>query len=50
MGIEYLVGMGFRVVAVRHPMPYDPDLNKQIVQRFACVDDLKYQNSHHLHL
>ena len=29
---------------VRHPMPYDPDLNKQIVQRFACVDDLKYQN------
>jgi predicted GTPase len=36
--------MGFRVVAVRHPMPYDPDLNKQIVQRFACVDDLKYQN------
>ena len=42
--IEYLVGMGFRVVAVRHPMPYDPDLNKQIVQRFACVDDLKYQN------
>ncbi len=42
--IEYLVGMGFRVVAVRHPMPYDPDLNKQIVQRFATVDDLKYQN------
>jgi predicted GTPase len=42
--IEYLVGMGFKVVAVRHPMPYDPDLNKQIVQRFACVDDLKYQN------
>ncbi len=42
--IEYLVGMGFRVVAVRHPMPYDPDLNKQIIQRFACVDDLKYQN------
>ena len=42
--IEYLVGMGFKVVAVRHPMPYDPDLNKQVVQRFACVDDLKYQN------
>ncbi len=42
--IEYLVGMGFRVVAVRHPMPYDPDLNKQIVQRFAEVADLKYQN------
>ena len=42
--IEYLVGTGFKVAAVRHPMPYDPDLNKQIVQRFACVDDLKYQN------
>ena len=42
--IEYLVAKGLRVVAVRHPMPYDPDLNNQIVQRFATVDDLKYQN------
>lgn len=42
--IEYLVGMGLRVVAVRHPMPYDPDLNKQKVQRFACVEDLKKYN------
>lgn len=42
--IEYLVGMGLRVVAVRHPMPYDANLNNQIVQRFACVDDLKKQN------
>lgn len=42
--IEYLVDMGFRVVAVRHPMPYDPDLNKQKVQRFACVEDLKKHN------
>ncbi|MBO6079878.1 MAG: hypothetical protein J6P54_02820 [Bacteroidales bacterium] len=42
--IEYLVGMGFRVVAVRHPMPYDPDLNKQKVQRFAEVADLKKHN------
>ncbi len=42
--IEYLVGMGFRVVAVRHPMPYDPNLNNQIVQRFAEVADLKKQN------
>ncbi len=42
--IEYLVEMGFRVVAVRHPMPYDPDLNKQKVQRFACVEDLKKHN------
>ena len=42
--IEYLVGMGLRVVAVRHPMPYDPDLNKQKVQRFAEVADLKKHN------
>ncbi|MDR1113232.1 MAG: cyclic 2,3-diphosphoglycerate synthase [Bacteroidales bacterium] len=42
--IEYLVGMGLRVVAVRHPMPYDPDLNKQKVQRFAAVEDLKKHN------
>jgi predicted GTPase len=42
--IEYLVGMGLKVVAVRHPMPYDPDLNKQKVQRFATVDDLKKHN------
>jgi len=42
--IEYLVAMGLRVVAVRHPMPYDPDLNKQRVQRFASVEDLKKHN------
>ena len=42
--IEYLVGMGLRVVAVRHPMPYDQDLNKQKVQRFATVADLKKHN------
>ena len=29
--------MGKKVVAVRHPMPYDPDLNKQAVQRFAKI-------------
>ncbi|HQP03111.1 MAG: hypothetical protein KBB11_08565 [Bacteroidales bacterium] len=42
--IEILVKKGLRVVAVRHPMPYDPDLNKQKVQRFATVDDLKKHN------
>jgi predicted GTPase len=36
--------MGLKVVAVRHPMPYDPDLNKQKVQRFATVADLKKHN------
>jgi len=30
---------GFRVVAVRHPMPYG-DLRKQVVQRFASYEDL----------
>lgn len=34
-----LKGMGKRVVAVRHPMPYG-DLTKQIVQRFADYGDL----------
>jgi predicted GTPase len=42
--IEYLVDMSLKVVAVRHPMPYDPDLNKQRVQRFATVEDLKKHN------
>jgi predicted GTPase len=42
--IEILTGMGVKVVAVRHPMPYDPDLNKQKVQRFATVADLKKHN------
>jgi len=45
--IEYLVAMGLRVVAVRHPMPYDQDLNKQKVQRFACVEDLAKKQLHY---
>jgi predicted GTPase len=36
---KILSGMGKRVVAVRHPMPYG-DLRKQAVQRFATYDDL----------
>lgn len=36
---EILTGMGKRVVAVRHPMPYG-DLTRQIVQRFASAADL----------
>ncbi len=35
--------MGYKVVAVRHPMPYG-DLEKQKVQRFASVADLKKHN------
>jgi predicted GTPase len=34
-----LRGMGYRVAAIRHPMPYG-DLVKQTVQRFASYDDL----------
>ena len=38
--IELLMEFGFKVVAVRHPMPYG-DLASQKVQRFATLDDLK---------
>lgn len=38
--IEWLMAFGLRVVAVRHPMPYG-DLEKQTVQRFAQLSDLK---------
>lgn len=38
--IEELMAKGLKVVAVRHPMPYG-DLEKQKVQRFAKIEDLK---------
>lgn len=38
--IETLMAQGLKVVAIRHPMPYG-DLEKQKVQRFATLDDLK---------
>ena len=38
--IETLMNKGLKVVAVRHPMPYG-DLEKQKVQRYAHLDDLK---------
>ncbi len=35
--------MGYKVVVVRHPMPYG-DLRRQVVQRFASMEDLdKYE-------
>ena len=37
---KILQGMGLRVAAVRHPMPYG-DLEQQKVQRYASLDDLK---------
>jgi predicted GTPase len=36
---DVLSKLGYRVVVVRHPMPYG-DLAKQAVQRFASYDDL----------
>lgn len=36
---DILVGMGKKVVSIRHPMPYG-NLLKQKVQRFATVEDL----------
>jgi predicted GTPase len=37
---KILRDMGYRVAAIRHPMPYG-DLAKQVVQRFAEYDDLE---------
>ena len=36
---ETLIDQGYKVAAIRHPMPYG-DLEKQTVQRFATYDDL----------
>jgi predicted GTPase len=38
--VATLIGLGYRVVSVRHPMPYG-DLARQAVQRFASYDDLE---------
>ncbi len=40
---EILKGMGFKVAAIRHPMPYG-DLVKQRVQKFETIEDLKKHN------
>jgi predicted GTPase len=41
---EILTNKGLRVASIRHPMPYDPDLTTQIVQRFASYEDLDKYN------
>lgn len=41
--ITILMEMGYKVVAVRHPMPYG-EIAKQKVQRFATVEDLDLHN------
>lgn len=38
--IEILIDKGFKVVAIRHPMPYG-DLEAQRVQRYASLEDLE---------
>jgi predicted GTPase len=38
--IEILIEKGFKVVAIRHPMPYG-DLEAQRVQRYARLEDLE---------
>ena len=35
---------GYKVASIRHPMPYDPNLTTQIVQRFASYEDLDRYN------
>ncbi|MDI6917785.1 MAG: cyclic 2,3-diphosphoglycerate synthase [Thermoplasmatales archaeon] len=41
---KILKGKGLRVSSIRHPMPYDPDLTKQVCERFASYDDLDKYN------
>ncbi|MCK5029861.1 MAG: GTPase [Thermoplasmatales archaeon] len=41
---EILRKKGLKVASIRHPMPYDSDLTKQIYQRFANYDDLNKAN------
>jgi predicted GTPase len=41
---EILRKKGLRVASIRHPMPYDPDLTKQVCERFASYNDLDTYN------
>jgi predicted GTPase len=38
--VRILRSKGVKLVAVRHPMPYDPNIASQAVQRFATVEDM----------
>ena len=42
---EMLRKKGYKVASIRHPMPYDKDLNMQRCQRFASYDDLDKYNT-----
>ncbi len=41
---KILKGKGLKVSSIRHPMPYGPDLTKQVCERFASYDDLDRYN------
>lgn len=40
--LKILKEKGYRLAAIRHPMPYDPNLKSQEVQKFSSYDDLDY--------
>ena len=42
---DILCKKGLKVASIRHPMPYDKDLNMQTVQRFASYEDLDKYNT-----
>lgn len=39
--MQILRNMGYRAIAVRHPMPYDPELNRVRCERIASFEDLE---------
>lgn len=41
---QIIKNKGFKVASIRHPMPYDPNIATQIVQRFASYEDLDRYN------
>lgn len=40
--LKILKEKGYSLSAIRHPMPYDPNLKKQEVQKFSKYEDLNY--------
>jgi predicted GTPase len=42
--VQIFTTKGYKVASIRHPMPYDPNLTTQIVQRFATYEDLDKYN------
>lgn len=43
--LKILKEKGYRVAAIRHPMPYDPNLKNQEVQKFSRYKDLDFYQS-----